>query len=435
MFEAPKTRKRKKKGVIPLTNHANHAAEVWPKVLALMEGEGNGKLSSTTINAWFDDTQAVSLDENTFSLYTPNSFKRDLIMSRYLSNIQAALRELFSSPFEVKVFCGKEWNPEEGTASDAFLPGTEEYTFEKFVVGSSNKFAYTAAKAAAEKPGSRGYNPLFIYGSSGLGKTHLLYAIAHAVHNHSPSSQIVYIKGEKFSNDLIEAIQSHQNQNFRDKYRYVDVLLMDDVQFLAGKDFGQEELFHTFNSLYEAGNQIVFTSDRPPEEMQRLDDRLKTRFTWGLLVDVQPPDYETRVAIIKNKSIRQGMNLPDPVLRYIADNITSNVRQIEGTLNKLLAFHELMGEDVNVDTVTRAVRDIFKEKSDFLPSVDDIIEEVAKFYDVEANDIKGKSQNKDIVLPRQVAMYEIRRITNLSLNDIGIEFQRHHTQFSTPLNG
>jgi len=405
----------------------NYAAEIWPKVLSLMEGDGEGRLSSVTINAWFDDAQAVSLTGDTFVLYTPTPFKRDLIVSRYLPNLQAALRELFSSSFEVKVLCGAEWDPDKQAEQSAFLPGTEEYTFDKFVVGSSNKFAFAAAKAAAEKPGTRGYNPLFIYGSSGLGKTHLLYAIAHAVHDASPEAQIVYIKGEKFSNELIQAIQTHKNQEFRDKYRFVDVLLMDDVQFLAGKDFGQEELFHTFNSLYESGKQIVFTSDRPPEEMQRLDERLKTRFTWGLMVDVQPPDYETRVAIIKNKAIRQGMDLPDPVLRYIADNITSNVRQIEGTVNKLLAFHELMGEDVNVDTVTRAVRDMFKEKSDFLPSVDDIIEEVGKFYNVEAQDIRGKSQNKEVVLPRQVAMYELRRITNLSLNDIGAEFQRHHT--------
>jgi len=406
----------------------DYAAEVWPKVLALMEGEGTGKLSPTTINTWFDDAQAVSMDENMFTIYTPTVFKRDLIVSRYLPNLQAALRELFSVPFQVKVLCGSEWDPmQDVSPSSDFLPGTEQYTFDKFVVGSSNKFAYAAAEAVSKKPGVRGYNPLFIYGSSGLGKTHLLYAIAHAAHALFPHNQIVYIKGEMFFNELVEAIQNHHNQEFRDKYRNVDMLLMDDVQFIAGKDFGQEELFHTFNSLYESGRQIVLTSDRPPEEMQRLDDRLKTRFTWGLLVDVQPPDYETRMAIIKNKSIRQGMSLPDPVLRYIADNITSNVRQLEGTLNKLLAFHELMGEDVNVDTVTRAVRDIFKEKSDFLPSVDDIIEEVAKFYNVDGREIKGKSQNKEIVLPRQVAMYEIRRITNLSLKDIGVEFQRHHS--------
>ena len=217
-------------------------------------------------------------------------------------------------------------------------------------------------------------------------------------------------------------------QEFRDKYRQVDVFLMDDVQFIAGKESSQEEMFHTFNTLYEQGKQIVFTADRPPQEMLRLDDRLRTRFEWGLPIDVQPPDYETRLAIIKNKTIRRGMNLPDPVLAYIADNITSNVRQIEGTVNKILAFQELMGEQVDVDTVTRAVRDMFKNKTEFLPSADVIIEEVGKFYNIAAYDIKGQTRTKDIALARQIAMYEIRRMTNLSLKEIGEVFEgRDHT--------
>ena len=203
---------------------------------------------------------------------------------------------------------------------------------------------------------------------------------------------------------------------------------MDDVQFIAGKESSQEEMFHTFNSLYEAGRQIVFTADRPPKEMLRLDDRLRTRFEWGLLADIQPPDYETRVAIIKNKAIRRGMNLPDPVLQYIAENITSNVRQIEGTVNKILAFQELMGESVDVDTVTRAVRDMFKDKADFLPSSDVIIDEVSKFYSIDADAIRGQGRTKDTALARQIAMYQIRRMTNLSLKEIGREFgDRDHS--------
>ena len=203
---------------------------------------------------------------------------------------------------------------------------------------------------------------------------------------------------------------------------------MDDVQFIAGRDSSQEEMFHTFNSLYENGKQIVFTADRPPKEMLRLDDRLKTRFEWGLPIDVQPPDYETRVAIIKNKAIQRGMNLPDPVLQYIAENITANVRQIEGTVNKILAFQELMGEQVDVETVPRAVRDMFKDKTEFLPSADVIIEEVGKFYNIPSYDIRGQGRTKDTVLARQIAMYEIRRMTNLSLKEIGQEFGgRDHT--------
>lgn len=402
----------------------NSAAEIWNRVLSLMEGS----LTSTTLNTWFDDTEALSLTPDRLTLYTPSDFKRDIITSRYLPNIQQALRELFSADIEVTVL-GQGEKPQGDPYRGDFLPGTEEYTFDTFVVGSSNKFAYSAAQAVADAPGKpKGYNPLFIYGESGLGKTHLLYAIAHSIHARFPDYRIVYIKGDAFTNELIAAIREGKNQEFREKYRSADVFLMDDVQFIAGRDSSQEEMFHTFNSLYENGKQIVFTADRPPKEMLRLDDRLKTRFEWGLPIDVQPPDYETRVAIIKNKAIQRGMNLPDPVLQYIAENITANVRQIEGTVNKILAFQELMGEQVDVETVTRAVRDMFKDKTEFLPSADVIIEEVGKFYNIPSYDIRGQGRTKDTVLARQIAMYEIRRMTNLSLKEIGQEFGgRDHT--------
>lgn len=402
----------------------NSAPEIWTRVLKLMEGS----LTSTTLNTWFDDTEALSLTPDRLVLYTPSDFKREIITSRYLPNIQEALRELFSAQLEVTVLGEKE--PQQGAVRRGdFLPGTEEYTFDTFVVGSSNKFAYSAAQAVADAPGKpKGYNPLFIYGESGLGKTHLLYAIAHAIHSRFPDYRIVYIKGDAFTNEMSNAIREGKNQEFRDKYRSADVFLMDDVQFIAGREASQEEMFHTFNSLYENGKQIVFTADRPPKEMLRLDDRLKTRFEWGLPIDVQPPDYETRVAIIKNKAIQRGMNLPDPVLQYIAENITANVRQIEGTVNKILAFQELMGEQVDVETVTRAVRDMFKDKTEFLPSADVIIEEVGKFYNIPSYDIRGQGRSRDTVLARQIAMYEIRRMTNLSLKEIGQEFGgRDHT--------
>ncbi len=398
-------------------------ADLWAKILSLMEQD----MTATTINTWFDDAQAVALEDSRFVLYTPSGFKRDIIASRYLPAVQKALRELFSADFEVVVLGEGELESFSETADTAFLPGTEEYTFERFVVGASNKFAHAAALSVAENP-AKSYNPLFIYGESGLGKTHLLYAIAHHIHREHPEFRILYIKGDAFTNELIQAIREGRNQEFREKYRFADVFLMDDVQFIAGKESSQEEMFHTFNSLYEAGRQIVFTADRPPKEMLRLDDRLKTRFEWGLPVDIQPPDYETRMAIIKNKAIRRGMNLPEPVLQYIADNITSNVRQIEGTVNKILAFQELMGESVDVETVTRAVRDMFKDKADFLPSSDVIIEEVGKFYDIETDAIRGQGRTKDTALARQIAMYQIRRMTNLSLKEIGREFDnRDHT--------
>ncbi|WP_297212326.1 chromosomal replication initiator protein DnaA, partial [uncultured Flavonifractor sp.] len=288
----------------------NLPADLWAKVLSLMEGE----MTATTINTWFDDAAAVALEANRFVIHTPSNFKRDIIQARYVPVIQKALHELFSAEFEVVVLGEGELEGYGKPPEDVFLPGTEEYTFDRFVVGSSNKFAHAAALAVAEQP-AKTYNPLFIYGESGLGKTHLLYAIAHKIHRNHPEYRIVYIKGDSFTNELIQAIREGRNPEFREKYRSADVFLMDDVQFIAGRESTQEEMFHTFNTLYEAGRQIVFTADRPPKEMLRLDDRLRTRFEWGLPVDIQPPDYETRVAIIKNKAIRRGMNLPDPVLQ------------------------------------------------------------------------------------------------------------------------
>ena len=401
----------------------NPAADVWSKVITLMQPD----MTATTINTWFDDASAVALEDDRFVLYSPTRFKRDIIATRYVGKIQAALRELFSCDMEVVVLTEGELDQYSQPEKDNFFPGTEEYTFERFVVGSSNKFAHAAALAVAENP-AHSYNPLFIYGESGLGKTHLLYAIAHRIHFNHPDYRVIYLKGDTFTNELIQAIREGRNEEFREKYRSADVFLMDDVQFIAGRESTQEEMFHTFNTLYEAGRQIVFTADRPPKEMLRLDDRLRTRFEWGLPVDIQPPDYETRVAIIKNKAIRRGMNLPEPVLQYIADNITSNVRQIEGTVNKILAFQELMGESVDVDTVIRAVQDMCKDKAEFLPSPDVIIEEVCKFYNIDNDALRGQGRTKDTALARQIAMYQIRRMTNLSLKEIGKEFDnRDHT--------
>lgn len=405
----------------------NLAADIWAKVLALLQNE----MTTTTINAWFDDAVGVALEGDKFILYSPTPFKRDIIASRYVSNIQNALQELFSSQFQVEVLTEGELSAYEAEQKQPkkndFFPGTEEYTFERFVVGSSNKFAHAAALAVAEMPGQV-YNPLYIHGESGLGKTHLLYAIAHTVHQKHPNMSVVYVKGETFTNELIQAIREGRNQEFRDKYRFADVFLMDDVQFVAGRASTQEELFHTFNSLYELKKQIVFTSDRPPKEMLRLEDRLKTRFEWGLLADIQPPDYETRMAIIKNKAIRMGVDLPETLLQLIAENITANVRQIEGTVNKIMAYQQLMGDSVDKDTVFRAVKDMFKDRSDIVPTADVIIDEVCKFYNIEADSLRGQGRTKDISLARQIAMYQIRSMTNLSLKEIGKEFDgRDHT--------
>ena len=334
----------------------NPAADVWSKVITLMQPD----MTATTINTWFDDASAVALEDDRFVLYSPTRFKRDIIATRYVGKIQAALRELFSCDMDVVVLTEGELDQYSQPEKDNFFPGTEEYTFERFVVGSSNKFAHAAARAVADNPG-KSYNPLFIYGESGLGKTHLLYAIAHTIHKNHPEYKVVYIKGDTFTNELIQAIREGRNAEFREKYRGADVFLMDDVQFIAGRDSTQEEMFHTFNTLYELKKQIVFTSDRPPKEMLRLEDRLKTRFEWGLLADIQPPDYETRMAIIKNKAIRMGVELPEFLLQLIAENITANVRQIEGTVNKIMAYQQLMGDSVDKDT-TVSVKQILQAK-------------------------------------------------------------------------
>ena len=409
----------------------NPAAEVWDRVKALMGSE----MTATTMNTWFDDTTAVSLEDDRFVLCSPNKFKREIIAARYTAPIQNALHELFSAQFQVVILSDEEAAaPRQAPKQSDFLPGSEDYTFDRFVVGASNKFAHAAARKAAENPGLS-YNPLFIYGNSGLGKTHLLYSIAHTIHDNHPDYKIIYVKGDSFTNELIAAIREGRNQEFRDKYRGADVFLMDDVQFIAGRDSTQEEMFHTFNTLYELKKQIVFTSDRPPKEMLRLEDRLKTRFEWGLLADIIPPDYETRMAIIRNKSIRMGMELPDFLIQLIAENITANIRQIEGTVNKIMAYQDLIGDTVDKNTVIRAVKDIFKEKSDILPTADVIIDEVCKFYNLEPDLLRGQGRAKDISMARQIAMYQIRRMTNLSLKEIGAEFGgRDHSTVLNALN-
>ena len=375
----------------------------------------------STISAWFDDVTVVSFGDNRLVLHSPVPFKKEFIESKFIAPLQEVLHNLTGDPITIVVVTGEYTAPSTSTSP------YDDYTFERFIVGSSNKFAHAAALAVSQRPAAEN-NPLFIYGNSGLGKTHLMYAIANVLRRTHPEYRIIYVKGEDFTNELITAIQEGNVQAFRNKYRMVDLLLLDDVQFIAGRDSTQEEMFHTFNTLYELKKQIVFTSDRPPKEMLRLEDRLKTRFEWGLLADIQPPDYETRMAIIKNKAIRMGVELPDFLLQLIAENITANVRQIEGTVNKIMAYQQLMGDSVDKETVVRAVKDMFKEKSDIVPTADVIIDEVCKFYNIEPATLRGQGRAKDISLARQIAMYQIRRMTNLSLKEIGKEFDnRDHT--------
>ena len=359
----------------------NSAADIWSKVLSLMEAD----MTATTIHTWFDDTVALSLDEDKFILHTPSDFKRDIILSRYLPPHSKALHELFSADFQVVVLGAEELEKYQNSRrpkEDGFLPGTEEYTFERFVVGSSNKFAHAAARAVADHP-ALNYNPLFIYGESGLGKTHLL--LRHRPQDPRRPSGLPHRlhQGRRLHQRAHSGHSGRPKSGVPGEIPIGGRLLMDDVQFIAGKDSTMEEMFHTFNTLYETRKQIVFTADRPPKEMLKLEDRLKTRFEWGLIADIQPPDYETRMAIIKNKAIRMGVELPEAVLQYVAENITANVRQIEGTVNKIMALRDLEGSNIDAATVTRAVRDMFKDPSDIMPTSDVIIEEVCNFYNID----------------------------------------------------
>ncbi len=406
----------------------NSAADVWEKLKTMMQSS----MTAVTIDTWFGDTEAVALEESRLVLCVPTEFKLTIIRTKYLPIIQSALKELFSADIEVILLLPEERENYLKATPISASADLDRYTFERFVVGPTNKFAFTAAMKVADEPGGS-YNPLFIYGPSGLGKTHLLHAIANRVKRKHPGYRIVYTQSEYFVNELINNLRYKTDmQPFRDKYRNVDIFLMDDVQFIAGKDSSEEELFHTFNELYEQKKQIVFTADRPPHEMLRLEQRLRTRFEQGLPADIQPPDYETRVALLKNKSLERGIQVPDEVLAYVAENITSNVRQIEGVVNKIMAFTELMGDTVNKDTIIRAVRDILRAKENFLPSADVIIQEVARCYEQDPAAIRGKGQSKELVLPRNVAMYIIREMTQLSLEEIGQEFGNRH--YSTVLN-
>ena len=403
----------------------NSVADVWANVLQQLKKD----LSETTIATWFDELSAVDIRENTFLLYCPNDFKKRYIESLFLKNIKAALQDIFSIEFEVEILDEKGRAEFQGNApkhqSERFT--SAEFTFDTFVVGPSNKLAYAASQAVAEHP-AQNYNPLLIYGDSGLGKTHLLYAIANVIRRNDQNAKIVYIKGDDFINEFIELIRAGRGSEFRAKYREADLLLVDDVQFVAGKEQVQNEFFHTFNNLYESGKQIVLTSDRPPSEMTLLDDRLRTRFEWGLLADVTPPDLETRLAIVKNKAAALGMDLPDKIASYIAENVTSNVRQLEGTVNKILAYKDLLGSEADEETVTRAMQDIIKSSREYIPTPDNILDYISKYYGVDKEVICGQQRVKDAVAARQIAMYLIRSITKLSVVDIGKVFDnRDHS--------
>ncbi|MBQ8769144.1 MAG: chromosomal replication initiator protein DnaA [Oscillospiraceae bacterium] len=399
------------------------SAYVWAKIISYLEDH----LTAATTSGYFDDAEVIELNEEQLILYSPSDFRRDIIRRRFAAFIQDALKEIFHSDAKLIVFGDEELNTYRSKGrSNTAMDFNPQFSFENFVVGPSNRFAHGAAIAVSNTPGQV-YNPLFIYGPPGVGKTHLLYAIANGIRKKNPGVNIVYIKGDQFTNELIAALQSGKNIEFRSKYREADLFLIDDIQFIAGKDSTQEEFFHTFNTLYEEHKQIVMTSDRKPSDMLTLEDRLKTRFEWGLLADIQPPDYETRMAIIKNKATSLALDLSDDVCNYIANNVTNNVRQIEGTVKKLRAYVDLNGMELTLENVTRAIADMFKSEGNALPTPSLIISQVCKFYSIDETVLRGTLKNKGTTEARQIAIYLIRKLTNLSLPDIGKEFGRDHS--------
>ncbi len=401
----------------------NSNTDLWNEIMKLLSRE----LSDTAVSTWFGDCRVLEVQDNLLLLHSPSEYSREIILGRYSDLLKRVLKEIFGADFEISILTTEEMEQylekRRGPEADPF--GSEEFTFDRFIVGPSNKFAYAAAKAVGENQVNN-YNPLLIYGDSGLGKTHLLYSIAHAIRHSRPKSRIVYIKGDDFTNELVSSIQTGRNSEFREKYRSADLLLVDDIQFIAGKVQTQEEFFHTFNTLYESGRQIVLTSDRPPKEMLRLEDRLRSRFEAGLLADIQAPDYETRVAIVKTKAVRLGIPLADDAGNYIAENIKANIRQIEGILKKIRAYIDLQGTDaVTMELVQRITKEIIDSEKAYAP--DFIIGKVSDFYDISPDEVIGKGKTKNVAAARQMSIYLIRKLTGLTLEQIGDVLHRDHS--------
>ena len=400
----------------------NSLNDIWDKVIEILSNQ----LTPTAINTWFSDCTPVDIEDCRLVLHTTTEFKRNIINSRFSESIKAVLSDIFACDFDLLVLAGDEVNDFElKKKSENSLPEMDGYTFDNFIVGSSNKFAHAAAIAVAENPG-KAYNPLFIYGNSGLGKTHLLLAIGQEIHSRSPEKSIAYIKGDEFTNQMVKSLRENKAEEFRTKYRNVSLFLVDDIQFIAGKQGTLEEFFHTFNNIYEAGIQIVITSDRPPMEMAQLDDRLRTRFEWGLMADIQPPDLETRMAITRNKAAQLGLILSDDAVEYIATNITSNIRQLEGVIKRLTAYKEILDDVITIDSVKRAIKDVIRIGT-YTPTPDIIIRETARYYSLKEEDLRGQNRSKNMTMARQVSMYLMRSLTGLSLKDIGTHYEdRNH---------
>ncbi|MEY8763288.1 MULTISPECIES: chromosomal replication initiator protein DnaA [Clostridium] len=412
-----------------------HPKEIWEQSLKIIKGE----ITEVSFNTWIKSITPVSIENNIFILSVPNDLTKGILASKYTNLISNALKLVTSKKYNIKFLVSSE--SEEALTLDKknFKKETEskdeetppmlnpKYTFDSFVIGNSNRFAHAASLAVAESP-AKAYNPLFIYGGVGLGKTHLMQAIGHYILENNIKSKVMYVSSEKFTNELINSIKDDKNEEFRNKYRNIDVLLIDDIQFIAGKESTQEEFFHTFNALYEANKQIILSSDRPPKEIPTLEDRLRSRFEWGLIADIQPPDFETRMAILKKKADVENLNIPNEVMVYIATKIKSNIRELEGALIRIAAFSSLTNKEISIDLAVEALKDIISSKQSKQITVDLIQDVVANYYNLKVSDFKSARRTRNVAFPRQIAMYLCRKLTDMSLPKIGEEFGgRDHT--------
>ena len=407
------------------------AAAIWSACLESLEGSGS------THKAWLAQTRPVAVVGDTLVLAVPDEFVKEWVEQRYAPTVLASLARVAGRPLNIRVTVREvadDTSDEEQvrTVPQADTPAdrsqlTAKYTFERFVIGSSNRFAHAAAVAVAEAP-AKSYNPLFIYGGAGLGKTHLLHAIGHYAGNLFPQARVRYVTSEQFTNDFINAIRDDRAGTFQRRYRDNDILLIDDIQFLEGKERTQEEFFHTFNALHNADKQIVISSDRPPKQIATLEDRLRSRFEWGLITDVQPPDLETRIAILRKKSSADGLNVPDDVLSFIASKVQSNIRELEGALIRVTAFASLNRSPIDLALAEIVLKDLFPDEGSREVSVPIIMAETAAYFGLSIEDLTGSSRSRLLVTARQMAMYLTRELTDLSLPKIGQAFGgRDHT--------
>ncbi len=402
--------------------------ELWTRACDLLKQNLNGITYSTFIEG---NLTPVSLEADVLTLRIAMEQMKTVVVNRYQAQILTALSQVAGKKIQLEIMTQgeldqtrRERRPEK---SSGFVQLNPRYTFDTFVVGSANRFAHAASVAVAENP-AEVYNPLFIYGGVGLGKTHLMHAIGHYVQEQYPEKKLLYITSETFVNEMISAIQQGRNIEFRNRFRNVDILMVDDIQFIAGKDSTQEEFFHTFNELHNAGKQIILTSDKPPQEINRLEDRLRSRFGWGLIADIQKPDIETRIAILRSRASADGVQVPDEVFAMIADHVSSNIRELEGSYTRLVAYAHLMGEPITVDLCRQALQDIVHDKGRKIVSVDEIMKKVCSYFSLHVTDLTGSTRRRDVTAPRQIAMYLTREMTEMSLPQIGAAFgNRDHT--------